>query len=105
MRRFWLDEIPQLINVLKGEMKLVGIRPVSKRYFQDIPAEMQKLRLMQKPGCIPPYVALDREGNVMSVLQSEREYLEAKIRYPYTTDTKYFFKAIFNIIFKHKRSA
>lgn len=105
MRRFWLDEIPQLINVLKGEMKLVGIRPVSARYFQDIPAEMQKLRLMQKPGCIPPYVALDREGNVMSVLQSEREYLEAKIRNPYTTDTKYFFKAIFNIIFRHKRSA
>ena len=105
MRRFWLDELPQLINFAKGELKLVGIRPVSKRYFQDIPNEMQKLRLTQKPGCIPPYVALNREGNVMSVLQSEKEYLEEKIRNPYTTDTKYFFKAIFNIIFKHKRSA
>lgn len=104
-RRFWIDELPQLINVLKGDMKLVGIRPVSERYFQDIPKEMQKLRLTQKPGCIPPYVALNREGNVMSVLQSEKEYLEEKIRNPFTTDTKYFFKAIFNIIFKHKRSA
>ena len=104
-RRFWIDEIPQLINVLKGDMKLVGIRPVSERYFQDIPKEMQKLRLTQKPGCIPPYVALNREGNVMSVLQSEKEYLEEKLRNPYTTDTKYFFKAIFNIVFKQKRSA
>lgn len=105
MRRFWLDELPQLLNVLKGEMKLVGIRPVSERYFQDIPKEMQKLRLTQKPGCIPPYVALNRAGNVMSVLQSEKEYLQEKIKNPYTTDIKYFFKAIFNIIFKHKRSA
>ena len=105
IRRFWLDEIPQLINVIKGEMKLVGIRPVSKRYFQDIPTQMQKLRLTQKPGCIPPYVALNRDGNVMSVLQAEKDYLEEKIKDPYFTDTKYFFKAIFNILFKHKRSA
>jgi len=105
MRKCWLDELPQLINVIKGEMKLVGIRPVSKRYFQDIPKEMQKLRLTQKPGCIPPYVALNRKGNVMSVLQAEKEYLEEKIKNPYTTDIKYFFNAIFNIVFKHMRSA
>lgn len=105
MRRFWLDEVPQLINVLKGEMKLVGIRPVSQRYFEDIPKEMQKLRLTQKPGCVPPYVALNRDGNVMSVLRSEKDYLEEKIKNPYTTDTKFFFKAIFNIVVNHKRSA
>ncbi len=105
MRRFWLDELPQLYNVLKGELKLVGIRPVSMRYFQDIPKEMQKLRLTQLPGCVPPYVALNRDGNVMSVLQAEKEYLEEKIRNPYTTDTKYLINAIFNILFKHKRSA
>ncbi len=105
MRRFWLDELPQLINVLKGELKLVGIRPVSERYFQDIPKEMQKLRITQKPGCIPPYVSLNREGNVMSVLNSEKDYLEEKIRNPFFTDTKYFFSAVFNIVFRHKRSA
>ncbi|MCF6224519.1 MAG: sugar transferase [Flavobacteriaceae bacterium] len=105
MRKCWLDELPQLINVLKGDMKLVGIRPVSERYFQDIPKEMQKLRLTQKPGCIPPYVALNRKGNVMSVLQAEKDYLEEKINNPYFTDAKYFFTAIFNIIFRHKRSA
>ena len=105
MRRYWLDELPQLINVLKGEMKLVGVRPVSKRYFQDVPREMQKLRLTQKPGCIPPYVSLNRDGNVMSVLQAEKEYLEEKIKNPFTTDIKYFLKAVINIILKNKRSA
>ena len=105
MRRFWRDELPQLINVLKGEMKLVGIRPVSQRYFQDIPTEMQKLRITQKPGCVPPYVALNRNSDVMSVLQAEKEYLEAKLRNPYFTDCKYFAKAIFNIIIRSKRSS
>ena len=105
MRRFWFDELPQLYNVLKGEIKLVGIRPVSERYFQDIPKEMQKLRLTQKPGCIPPYVSLNREGNVMSVLQAEKEYLDDKIKNPYTTDIKFFFKAVYNIVLKNKRSA
>ena len=79
MRKYWLDELPQLINFFKGDLKLIGIRPVSERYFEDIPKEMQKLRLTQKPGCIPPYVSLNRSGNVMSVLQAEREYLEEKI--------------------------
>ena len=58
-----------------------------------------------KPGCIPPYVALDRDSNVMSVLQSEKEYMEEKIKNPYTTDLKYFFRAVYNIIFNKKRSA
>jgi len=39
------------------------------------------------------------------VLQAEKEYLEEKIKNPYFTDTKYFFKAIYNIVFKNKRSA
>lgn len=105
MRRYWLDELPQLINVLKGDLKLVGVRPISQRYFQDIPEELKKLRLAQKPGCIPPYVSLDRKSNVQAVLEAEREYLLAKQRRPYTTDTVYFFKALYNIIFRRKRSA
>ncbi len=105
LRRYWLDELPQLINVLKGEMKLVGVRPISERYFNDIPADLQKLRLAQKPGCIPPYVALDRRSSVEEVLQAEREYLLKKIKHPYFTDTLYFFMAIFNIVFRRKRSA
>jgi len=105
IRRFWIDELPQLINVVKGDMKLVGIRPVGKRYFQDIPEDLQKLRNTQKPGCIPPYVALNRKSSLEEVQKAEREYLEEKLKHPYTTDIKYFFKALWNIIVHKKRSA
>ena len=105
LRRYWLDEFPQLINLIKGELKLVGCRPVSQRYLQDIPEEIRNLRLTQKPGCIPPYVALNRKSSITSVLEAEKEYLEEKIRNPYFTDTKYFFKALYNIVIKNKRSA
>lgn len=105
IRKYWIDELPQLINVLKGEMKLVGIRPVGKRYFQDIPEDLQKLRLTQKPGCIPPYVALNRKSSLEEVQKAEREYLMEKLKHPYWTDIKYFFKALWNIIVRRKRSA
>lgn len=105
MRKYWLDELPQFYNILKGEMKLVGVRPVSQRYFQDIPPELKELRLKQKPGCIPPYVALNRNGDVESVQQAELDYLNQKIKHPYTTDTRYFFQALFNILVRRKRSA
>jgi len=105
LRRYWMDELPQVINVLKGELKIVGVRPISERYFRDIPDDLKVLRLSQKPGCIPPYVSLDRKSNVQSVLDSEREYLIERAKRPYTTDLRYFFNAIFNILFKRKRSA
>lgn len=105
LRKYWLDELPQLFNILKGEMKLVGVRPVSQRYFQDIDEELRHLRLSQKPGCIPPYVALNRKSDVKNVQDSEKEYLQEKLQNPYSTDTKYFFKAIFNIVIRKKRSA
>jgi lipopolysaccharide/colanic/teichoic acid biosynthesis glycosyltransferase len=104
-RKYWLDELPQIINLLKGEMKLIGVRPVSKRYFEDIPTEIQKLRIKQKPGCIPPYVFLNKKNDKESVLEAEKIYLLEKEKNPYTTDIKSFFKALWNIIFKQKRSA
>ena len=66
---------------------------------------MQKLSLTKIPGCIPPYVALNRDSDVMSVLQSEKDYLEEKIRNPYSNDKKYFINTLYNIVFKNKRSA
>ena len=105
MRKYWVDELPQLINVLKGEMRILGVRPVSARYNQDIPDELRQLRFKQKPGCIPPYVALNRKGSKDDVIAAEMEYLKMKEKHPYWTDVKLFFQAIFNIVIRRKRSA
>jgi lipopolysaccharide/colanic/teichoic acid biosynthesis glycosyltransferase len=105
LRRYWLDELPQVINLLKGDLKLVGVRPISKRFFEDIPADLQSLRVTQKPGCIPPYVSLNRNSDVTTVLEAEREYILASLANPFATDVRFFFAALFNIVVRNKRSA
>jgi hypothetical protein len=86
-------------------MQLVGVRPVSEVYFKTLPLDLQIKRVKYKPGCIPPYVAMNRKSNLESVLSSEIVYLKMKEKNPCSTDLKLFFFALINIIFKGKRSS
>ncbi len=49
LRRYKLDELPQLVNVLKGEMQLVGVRPQVQRFVDIFPGEYEEL-LQTPPG-------------------------------------------------------
>lgn len=102
-RRYWIDELPMLINWLKGEMKLVGVRPLSQHYFSLYPQDMQQLRTMVKPGLVPPFY-VDMPVTLDEIIESEREYLKRYLDAPIRTDIYYFFMAFYNILFKKARS-
>lgn len=57
LRKFKLDEFPQFINVLKGEMSIVGPRPEVKE-FVDLYTENQRRILSVKPG-ITDYASVE----------------------------------------------
>lgn len=106
MRSCWLDELPMIINVLKGQMKLVGVRPLSRHYFSLYTPEMQQLRIKVKPGLFPPfYYEKETPHTVEDVQASERRYIEAYLQHPFRTDWRYFWGSLANILFHHKKSA
>ena len=50
LRKFKLDELPQLFNVIRGEMSLVGPRPEVPRYVEFYPEEIRTQVLSIRPG-------------------------------------------------------
>lgn len=103
MRKFWLDELPMIFNVLKMDMKLVGVRPLSYHYQSLYPKDLLKMRHQFKPGLVPPYYA-DMPTCFEEILDSEKRYLESYAKSAIITDIRYFCKAFINIVFKRARS-
>ena len=103
LRKLWIDELPMFINILKLQMKLVGVRPLSRQYFDLYDEEIQQLRIKTKPGLLPPYY-VDLPETIEEIQESERRYLEAYFKHPFRTDWKYFWKIMRNILLKGERS-
>ena len=102
-RKYFIDELPQIYNWIKGDLKLMGVRALSEHYYGLYPKELQEKRIKIKPGLIPPFYA-DLPKSFDEILKSEKNYLNKKQKSPFMTDLKYFMKAISNILFSNARS-
>jgi hypothetical protein len=103
IRKYWIDELPMLYNLLKGDIKLIGVRPISEHYLSLYPEPLKAIRNKHKPGLLPPFYA-DLPKSFQEILVSEQKYLESYEKAPLKTDWSYFWRIITNIIIHKARS-
>lgn len=100
LRKTSLDEIPELLNVLKGDMSIVGPRPLLVEYLPYY-SEREKLRFEVRGGLIPPDALY---GSVApswdDQLEFEAEYAE---KISFSLDVKIILKT-FGLLFKRVES-
>lgn len=104
LRRYWLDELPMLINFIRGDLKFIGIRPLSDTMLNQYPQEYIPLRNKYKPGLIPPYY-IDKPDSFEGLIQSEKKYISAYEKKSLITDTKYFLMFLNAVLFGRVRSS
>lgn len=104
LRKYWLDELPMLINWFKGDVKLVGVRPLSRTMFDTYPQWLQDKRTLCKPGLIPPFY-IDHPDTFDELFASEDKYLTEYLEHPIRTDIKYFFLTMRSIVTRKTHSA
>ncbi|TND08099.1 MAG: wcfS [Bacteroidetes bacterium] len=110
LRKYKIDELPQLLNVLVGDMSLVGPRPEVRKYV-ELYNEEQKKVLLARPG-ITDYASIEyvNENEILGKADDpEKVYIEEimpaklKLNLKYIgemglgTDLKIIFKTIFKV--------
>ena len=105
IRKYKLDELPQLFNVLKGDMSLVGPRPEVRKYV-DLYSDEQKKVLSVRPG-ITDYASIEYvdENTILGgASDPDKAYIEQimpdKIRYNMKYICNRSVKEYFKIIFQ-----
>ena len=110
LRKYKIDDLPQLMNVLKGEMSFVGPRPEVSKYVKLYKQDYEKL-LQIRPGITDPSsIKYSKEESVLSMSKNwEKDYvkriLPEKIKlsshyvdnHNLLTDLNLIFKTIFEI--------
>jgi lipopolysaccharide/colanic/teichoic acid biosynthesis glycosyltransferase len=78
LRRSRIDELPQLVDVLLGDMSLVGPRPEVPRYVAHYPPALRERVLAVRPGITDPasLAHLDEAQLLAAAADPEREYVE-----------------------------
>jgi len=104
LRRYKLDELPQLFNVLTGDMQLVGARPEVDRYVQMFRLQYAVI-LQDRPGITDPAtLAYRHEDQILSASGIEQQYigeiLPAKLKLSLDYQQKRTFWADLRILFR-----
>jgi len=109
IRKFKIDELPQLFNVLKGDMSLVGPRPEVRKYV-DLYTDEQKKVLSVRPG-ITDYASIEYvdENEILGKAENPDEVyvnqimpdkIKLNMKYIENQSVKEYFKIIFLTVFK-----
>ena len=100
LRKWKLDEFPQLINVLKGDMAFVGPRPEDPRYVEHY-TPAQQVVLSHRPGITSPASLLYRnESSLLHGQDWERDYINRILPHKLSIEAEYLKRRSFWTDFK-----
>jgi len=99
---YGLHYLPALRHILKRELKLVGVKALTRQEYNRHPEWLQIERLRYRPGLIQPHHA-DLPESEIEFFTSEANYLAAYRQKPIRTDIRYFLKAVTNVFIKKKK--
>lgn len=91
LRRFKLDEMPQLLNVLRGEMSIVGPRPEHPRYVAHYTEEMRRVFCARPGMASPAFIRYRHEEEVLEAAGEdfERVYIHVILPEKLAMDLEY----------------
>jgi lipopolysaccharide/colanic/teichoic acid biosynthesis glycosyltransferase len=99
IRKYSIDELPQFINVLKGDMSLIGTRPPTVDEFEHYESR-HKRRLSMRPGITGMWQVSGRSdiNDFEKVVELDCQYID---NWSPVLDLKIFFKTIY-VVLTHK---
>jgi lipopolysaccharide/colanic/teichoic acid biosynthesis glycosyltransferase len=99
IRKTSIDELPQLFNVLKGDMSIIGPRPLVPFMLKNLP-EFKEIRCMMRPGITGLWQIRDRANNTSAeyMIEHDSEYIE---KYSFWLDVKILFQTPIVVLLGH----
>ncbi len=86
LRKAKINELPQLLNVLKGDMSMIGPRPQTQRCFDAFPTDAQKIISKARPGLSGIGSIVFRDEEEMMHGHSDPDYFYDHVIMPYKSE-------------------
>jgi lipopolysaccharide/colanic/teichoic acid biosynthesis glycosyltransferase len=103
IRKYWIDEIPGIIDWLRGDLKLVGMRATSPHFLSLYPRDVIEKYMQVKPGLVPP-IFDEKTTGFDQIVEIEKRYLDRYLASPIKTDIQYLWYTFRDIFIRKVRS-